>query len=92
MVSIVEVEILGFLPFSNWPDLDQKWSKIGHFGPQMAQNKGLSNFCHPICPNFVFKVISQYSYHKSQWFPWENSFLALFGLFRGPPNSTFWWF
>jgi len=24
MVSIVEVEIFGFLPFSNWPDLDQK--------------------------------------------------------------------
>ncbi len=48
MVSIVEVEIFGFLPFSNWPDFDQKWSKIGHFGPQMAQNKGLSNFCHLI--------------------------------------------
>ena len=38
MVSIVEFEIFGFLPFSNWPDFDQKWSKIGHFGPQMAQN------------------------------------------------------
>ena len=24
MVSIVEVEIFGFLPFSNWPDFDQK--------------------------------------------------------------------
>ena len=45
MVSIVVVEISGFLPFSNWPDFDQK---IGHFGPQMAQNKGLSNFCHLI--------------------------------------------
>ena len=44
MVSIVEVEIFGFLPFSNWPDFDQKWSKIGHFGPQMAQNQGFSNF------------------------------------------------
>ena len=38
MVSIVEVEIFGFLPFSNWPDFHPKWSKIGHFGPQMAQN------------------------------------------------------
>ena len=44
MVSIVEVEMFGFLPFSNWPDFDQKWSKIGHFGPQMAQNQGFSNF------------------------------------------------
>ena len=24
MVSIVEVEIVGFLQFSNWPDFDQK--------------------------------------------------------------------
>ena len=40
MVSIVEVEIFGFLPFSNWHDFDQKSSKIGHFGPQMAKNKG----------------------------------------------------
>ena len=44
MVSIVEVHIFGFLTFSNWPDFDQKLSKIGHFGPQMAQNLGLSNF------------------------------------------------
>ena len=44
MVSIVEVEICGFLPFSNWPDFDQKWSKICHFGPQMGQNYGFSNF------------------------------------------------
>ena len=61
MVSIVEVEIFGFLPFSNWPDFDQKWSKIGHFGPQMAQNQGFSNFFLPnyvlLFPNFVFKVI-----------------------------------
>ena len=48
MVNIVEVEICVFLEFSNWPDFDQKWSKIGHFGPQMAQNKGLLNFCHII--------------------------------------------
>ena len=38
MVSIVEIEIFGFLPFLNGPDFDQKWSKIGPFGPQMAQN------------------------------------------------------
>ena len=44
MVSIVEVEIFGFLPFLNWPDFDQKWSKIGHFWPQMAQNQGFLNF------------------------------------------------
>ncbi len=44
MDSIVEVAIFGFLPFSNWPDFDQKWSKIGNFGPQMAQNQGISNF------------------------------------------------
>ena len=31
MVSIVEVEIFGFLPFSNWPDFDQKWSKNRSF-------------------------------------------------------------
>ena len=44
MISIVIVEIVGFLPFSNWPDFVQIWSKIGHFVPQMAQNYGLSNF------------------------------------------------
>ena len=38
MGSIGEVEICGFLQFSNWPDFDQKLRKIGHFGPQMAQN------------------------------------------------------
>ena len=37
-VSIVEVENFGFLPFSNWPEFDQKLSKIGHFCPQMGQN------------------------------------------------------
>ena len=44
MVSIVEVEIFGFLSFSNWPDFDQKWSKIGHVGPQMAQNRVYRTF------------------------------------------------
>ena len=44
MASIMEVEIFGFLTFSNWPDFGQKWSKIGHFGPQMTQNQDLSNF------------------------------------------------
>ena len=38
MVSIVEVEILGFLQFSNSPDFEQKWLKRSHFGPQVAQN------------------------------------------------------
>ena len=37
MVSIVEVQIFDFLPFSNWPDFDQKWSKIGHFEHQIVQ-------------------------------------------------------
>ena len=96
MVSIVEFEIFGYLPFSNWPDFDQKWSKIGHFGPQMAQNKGLSNFSH-IIMSYFFLILCLKLYlntleHKSQWLPWENSFLALFGLFRDPQNSTFWWF
>ena len=44
MVSIVEVEIFGFLSYLNWPDFDQKWSKLGHFGPKMAQNEDLSEF------------------------------------------------
>ena len=48
MASIVEVEVFGFLPCPNWPDFDQKWSKLGLFGPKMAQNKDLSNFCHLI--------------------------------------------
>ena len=39
-VTIVGVEIYRFLPFSNWLDFDQNWSKIGHFGPQMAQIYG----------------------------------------------------
>ena len=39
MVSkIVQVEIFGFLSFSNGLDFDQKWSKVHHFWPQMAQN------------------------------------------------------
>ena len=40
MVSIVEVEIFGFLLFSNWPDFNnnKKWSEIGHFWPEMTQN------------------------------------------------------
>ena len=38
MVSIMEAEIFGPFQFSNWPDFHQKWSKIGHFWPQMAQN------------------------------------------------------
>ena len=29
--------------------------------------------------------------HKNLWLPWINSFLGLFWLFRGPLNSTFWW-
>ena len=29
MVSIVEVEIFGFLQFSNWPDFDQKYVILG---------------------------------------------------------------
>ena len=44
MVSKVEVEIFGLLSFSNWPGFGQKWSKISHFGPQIAQNQGFSNF------------------------------------------------
>ena len=55
MVSIMEFENFGFFPFSNWPDFRQKWSKIGPFEPQMAQNQGFSNFL----PNYVLiKVIS----------------------------------
>ena len=38
MISIVIVENFGFISFSNWPDFDQKWSKIGQFGPQVVQN------------------------------------------------------
>ena len=41
MVIIVQVEIVGFLPFSNWPDFYQKWSNgFGNFSPQMSQNYG----------------------------------------------------
>ena len=38
MVSIVEVEIFGFLSFSNWSDFDKNWLRIGHFEHQSAQN------------------------------------------------------
>ena len=61
MVSIVEVEIFGFLPFLNWPDFDQI---IGHFGPQIAQNYGFSNFLPNyvlLFPNFVLKVRYRFS-------------------------------
>ena len=65
MGSIVEDEIFGFWPFSNWPAFDKKWSRICHFGPQMAQNYGFWNFFLTnyvlLFPNFVYKVISQSS-------------------------------
>ena len=67
MVSIVELEIVGFLSFSNWPGFDQKWSKIGHFGPQMAQvfkhrcskkifGKNFENFENFFYLFFFFKI------------------------------------
>ena len=69
MASIVEFEIFCFFPFSNWPDFDQKLSKIGKFVPQIAQNQGFLNFFFaklcPLFPNFVFKVISDSPEHKS---------------------------
>ena len=55
MVSIMEVEIFGFFPFSNWPDFGQKRSKIGHFWPQMAQNQGFSNF---FFPNYILLFLT----------------------------------
>ena len=39
MVSIVEVEIIGFFLYSNWPVFDQKWSKLGHFWPEMGHTR-----------------------------------------------------
>ena len=64
MVIIVEIEIFYLLPLSNWSDFDQKCSKIGHFGSQMAQNLVFLDFFAFLCPNlsnFVFKVIARYS-------------------------------
>ena len=64
-VNIVEVWNFGFLPFSKLPGFHRKWSKIGHFGPQMAQNLDLSKFLPNyilIFRNLVFQVISRYSW------------------------------
>ena len=64
MSSIVEVEISVISPFSNWPDFDQKWSKIGHFWPKMAQNEGLSNFLLKIgFKNTYFQVFLGFPAH-----------------------------
>ena len=38
MISVVEVENCDFFTYSNWPDFDQKWAKMGHFGNQIPQN------------------------------------------------------
>ena len=48
----------------------------------------MSQFFLTLCLNLYLYTLE----HKSKWLPWVNSFLALFWLFRGPPNSTFWWF
>ena len=64
MVSIVEVEIIGFLPFSNWPDFDQKRSKNVIFGLKWLNIEfiGLLLLTYVlIFSNFVFKIISRFS-------------------------------
>ena len=46
MVSIVEIENYSFLPYSNWPYVDENGNKF-HFGPQMAQNKSFIELLSP---------------------------------------------
>jgi hypothetical protein len=53
MVSIVEVEIFGFLPFSNWPDFDQKWSNLGQIWVNFGQKGPFLNFPKK-CENVIF--------------------------------------
>ena len=55
MVSIVEVEIFGFLLYSNWPVFDQKWSKLGHFGHFLARFTDFSKFLSSKMLNFFFQ-------------------------------------
>ena len=40
MVSIIEVEIFGFLPFSNWPDFDQKMFQNRSFWASNGSKSG----------------------------------------------------
>ena len=69
--------------------------KLVIWGPQMAKNNDLLNYCHLIMSQLSL-ILSLKLYlntleHKSLWLPWKYSFLALFGLFWGPLN-TFWCF
>ena len=53
MVSRVEVEVCGLLPYSNWP-------VFSHFWPEMTQNMRLSDFSPNYVltfPNFVYNSI-----------------------------------
>ena len=79
----------GFLPFSNQPAFDQKWSKKSFW----ASNDSKSGFLDPFCQimsyfslTLCLKLYLNTLEHKSQWFLWVNSFLCLFQLFRGPLN------
>ena len=45
MVSIIEVEIFGFLSFSNWSDFDQKMVKNWSFWASMCSKLGFITLC-----------------------------------------------
>ena len=52
MVSIVEVKVFGFLPYPNWPDFDQKLSKLCHFGLRWLKIMVYQDFSpNLLCPN-----------------------------------------
>ena len=58
MVSIVEVEQFGSLPFSNWPDFDQKLSKYVVFFWSFDEVIGdlrnhVCSFVHPLVTQFL---------------------------------------
>ena len=61
MVSIIEVEVIFFLPHPNSPDFDPKrCSKLGHLGSKMSQNDDLSEL-FPYCVLTVLSFLYKFS-------------------------------
>ena len=64
--------------FSGWPDFDQKkWTNIGHFGPRISHNYGLSNF---LCVKLYLDTLE----HKISGCPGQINSYAWFEFLGSP--------
>ena len=57
MVSIVVVEIFGFLPFSNWPDFDQKFCVESYISILWEYSYLAKNVYWTLWPNYDLESI-----------------------------------